>query len=88
MLPNVKNIQASWLTVGKQVAQICLHAGANDFGSIMIEENVVSAAGAPHRFTANGIQQAIREAGFEPQLRNQQYEFREMPVMEEQVIDY
>ena len=89
MLPNVKNIQASWLTVGKQIAQICLHAGANDFGSIMIEENVVSAAGAPHRFTANGIQEAIREAGFEPQLRNQQYEFREMPeVMEEQVIDY
>ena len=89
MLPNVKNIQASWLTVGKQIAQICLHAGANDFGSIMIEENVVSAAGAPHRFTANGIQDAIREAGFEPQLRNQQYEFRKMPeVMEEQVIDY
>jgi cyclic dehypoxanthinyl futalosine synthase len=89
MLPNVKNIQASWLTVGKQVAQICLHAGANDFGSIMIEENVVSAAGAPHRFTANGIQEAIRETGFEPQLRNQQYEFREIPVMmEEQVIDY
>lgn len=89
MLPNVKNIQASWLTVGKQVAQVCLHAGANDFGSIMIEENVVSAAGAPHRFTSKGIQQAIREAGFEPQLRNQQYEFREMPVMmEEQVINY
>ena len=89
MLPNVKNIQASWLTVGKQVAQLCLHAGANDFGSIMIEENVVSAAGAPHRFTSSGIQQAIREAGFEPQLRNQQYEFRKMPeVMEEQVIAY
>ncbi len=88
MLPNVKNIQASWLTVGKQVAQMCLQAGANDFGSIMIEENVVSAAGAPHRFTANGIQDAIREAGFEPQLRNQQYEFREMPEMEEQVINY
>lgn len=89
MLPNVKNIQASWLTVGKQIAQICLHAGANDFGSIMIEENVVSAAGAPHRFTANGIQEAIWEAGFEPQLRNQQYEFRKMPeLMEEQVIDY
>jgi len=89
MLPNVKNIQASWLTVGKQVAQLCLHAGANDFGSIMIEENVVSAAGAPHRFTSLGIQQAIREAGFEPQLRNQQYEFRKMPeVMEEQVIAY
>jgi cyclic dehypoxanthinyl futalosine synthase len=89
MLPNIKNIQASWLTVGKQVAQLCLHAGANDFGSIMIEENVVSAAGAPHRFTSQGIQDAIREAGFEPQLRNQQYEFRKMPeVMEEQVIDY
>jgi cyclic dehypoxanthinyl futalosine synthase len=88
MLPNVKNIQASWLTVGKEVAQICLHAGANDFGSIMIEENVVSAAGAPHRFTSKGIQDAIREAGFEPMLRNQQYEARIMPQMEEQVIDY
>lgn len=79
MLPNVVNIQASWLTVGKQVAQVCLHAGANDFGSIMIEENVVSAAGARFRFTADGIQRAIREAGFVPQLRNQQYEFRELP---------
>src|SRR6185312_14010025 len=89
MLPNIKNIQASWLTVGKQVAQLCLHAGANDFGSIMIEENVVSAAGAPHRFTSRGIQEAIREAGFEPQLRNQQYEFREIPAqMEEQTITY
>ena len=74
------NIQASWLTVGKQVAQVCLHAGANDFGSIMIEENVVSAAGARFRFTADGIQQAIREAGFRPQLRNQQYEYRELPA--------
>lgn len=89
MLPNVKNIQASWLTVGKEVAQLCLHAGANDFGSIMIEENVVSAAGAPHRFTYKSIQAAIREAGFEPQLRNQQYEFREMPEqIQEQVITY
>jgi cyclic dehypoxanthinyl futalosine synthase len=89
MLPNVKNIQASWLTVGKQTAQICLHAGANDFGSIMLEENVVSAAGAPHRFTFKSMQQAIKEAGFEPQLRNQQYEFRQMPAqIEEQVIDY
>lgn len=80
MLPNVINIQASWLTIGKQVAQICLHAGANDFGSIMIEENVVSAAGARFRFTAQGIQDAIKEAGFEPKLRNQQYEFRELPT--------
>lgn len=89
MLPNVKNIQASWLTVGKQTAQICLHAGANDFGSIMLEENVVSAAGAPHRFTYKSIQEAIKEAGFEPQLRTQQYEWRSMPkIIEEQVIDY
>lgn len=89
MLPNIKNIQASWLTVGKEIAEICLHAGANDFGSIMIEENVVSAAGAPHRFTANGIQEAIREAGFEPRLRNQQYEYRELPAtIEQQVINY
>lgn len=89
MLPNVKNIQASWLTVGKQVAQLCLHAGANDFGSIMIEENVVSAAGAPHRFTAQGIQNSIVEAGFEPQLRNQRYEWRDLPEqLEEQVINY
>ena len=89
MLPNIKNIQASWLTVGKEVAQACLHAGANDFGSIMLEENVVSAAGAPHRFTYKSIQDAIRTAGFEPQLRTQKYEFREMPnVIEEQVVDY
>ena len=84
MLPNVTNIQASWLTVGKQVAQICLQAGANDFGSIMIEENVVSAAGANFRFTADGIQRAIREAGFTPQLRTQQYEPRELPAFMEQ----
>ena len=55
----------------------------------MIEENVVSVAGAPHRFTAHGIQAAIREAGFTPQLRNQQYENRPMPEMiEEQIINY
>jgi cyclic dehypoxanthinyl futalosine synthase len=89
MLPNIVNIQASWLTVGKAVAQVCLHAGANDFGSIMIEENVVSVAGAPHRFTSDGIQEAIREAGFEPQLRTQQYTYRDLPQhLEQQVINY
>jgi cyclic dehypoxanthinyl futalosine synthase len=89
MLPNIENIQASWLTVGKETAQLCLHAGANDFGSIMIEENVVSAAGAPHRFTYKTIQKAIEEAGFTPQLRTQQYEFRDLPAtIEEQVINY
>ncbi len=89
MLPNIKNIQASWLTVGKPTAQLCLHSGANDFGSIMIEENVVSAAGAPHRFTYRSIQEAIREAGFEPQLRNQEYDWRTIPeAIQEQVVDY
>jgi cyclic dehypoxanthinyl futalosine synthase len=89
MLPNIKNIQASWLTVGKQVGQMCLHAGANDFGSIMIEENVVSAAGAAFRFTADGIQEAIREAGFTPKLRNQEYEFRDVPAhIKQQQLDH
>lgn len=88
MLPNIVNIQASWLTVGKKIAQICLEAGANDFGSIMIEENVVSAAGAAFRFTAQGIQDAISEVGYTPQLRNQQYGYRELPKnMEQQVLD-
>ena len=73
VLNNIRNIQASWLTVGKQTAQLALHSGANDFGSIMIEENVVSSAGANNHFDAQGIQQAIREAGFTPRLRDQLY---------------
>ena len=88
MLPNIKNIQTSWLTVGADTAQLTLHGGANDMGSIMIEENVVSAAGAPHRFTANSIQECIKGAGFEPQLRTQLYIEREIPEMKEQLIDY
>jgi len=80
MMPNILNIQASWLTVGKDIAQLCLHSGANDFGSIMIEENVVSAAGANHKFNATEIQQAIKEAGFTPRLRNQKYEYSEETI--------
>ncbi len=75
MLPNIPNIQASWLTVGTEVGQICLHSGANDFGSIMIEENVVSVAGADYRHDKNSIQKSISDAGFEPKLRNQKYEY-------------
>jgi len=74
LLPNIGHIQASWLTVGKETGQLCLHAGADDFGSIMIEENVVSSAGADTKMDANGIQQAIIEAGFEPYQRNQLFE--------------
>ena len=88
MLPNIVNIQTSWLTVGTETAQLTLHGGANDMGSIMLEENVVSAAGAPHRFTSEQIQKCIREAGFIPQLRTQLYQEREIPEMEEQIINY
>jgi cyclic dehypoxanthinyl futalosine synthase len=74
MLNNVPNIQASWLTVGAITAQLALHGGANDLGSVMMEENVVSAAGASYKMDAEGIQQAIRDAGFVPRYRNQAYE--------------
>ncbi len=80
MLNNVKNVQASWLTVGSSTGQLCLHGGANDFGSVMMEENVVSAAGAKYKMNPEGIQQAIRDAGFEPQYRNQAYEPEELSV--------
>lgn len=79
VLNNVINIQASWLTVGAATGQLCLHGGANDFGSIMMEENVVSAAGAKYQMNAHGIQQAIRDAGFEPRYRNQAYEDEPVP---------
>ena len=75
MLNNIKNIQASILTVGRDVGMLSLHAGANDLGSIMIEENVVSAAGGGNRFNASEMQSIIREAGFAPSRRNQKYEF-------------
>ena len=75
ILNNIRNIQASVLTVGREIGMLSLHAGANDLGSIMIEENVVSAAGANNRFSANEIQSIIKEAGFVPRRRNQKYEF-------------
>jgi cyclic dehypoxanthinyl futalosine synthase len=77
ILNNIKNIQASILTVGKETGMLSLHAGANDLGSIMIEENVVSAAGANNRFNAAEIQEVIKEAGFVPGRRNQKYELVE-----------
>ena len=71
VLTNIPHIQASWLTVGKTAGQVCLHAGADDFGSVMIEENVVSSAGAQNKMDPAGMREAIREAGFIPRLRNQ-----------------
>ena len=78
VLNNINNIQASWLTVGKATAQLALHSGANDMGSIMIEENVVSSAGATTRFDKEAMQATIRRAGFTPQLRDQLYNYREL----------
>ena len=77
VLHNITNIQASWLTVGKEVAQIALRSGANDMGSIMIEENVVSSAGATTRFDREAMQATIRRAGFTPRLRDQLYNYRD-----------
>lgn len=76
VIQNINHIQASWLTIGPQAAQLCLQAGADDMGSIMIEENVVSAAGASFGLDANAMQQCIRDAGFEPVLRNQKFEYQ------------
>jgi len=75
MLNNIKNIQASILTVGKEIGMLSLHSGANDLGSIMIEENVVSAAGSNNRYDATMIQSIIKESGYIPGRRNQKYEF-------------
>jgi cyclic dehypoxanthinyl futalosine synthase len=77
VLNNIRNIQSSILTIGKEIAMMTLWAGANDLGSIMIEENVVSAAGSSFRFSAADMQDIIREAGFIPGKRNQKYEFLE-----------
>jgi cyclic dehypoxanthinyl futalosine synthase len=74
MLNNIQNIQSSILTVGKEIAMLSLHAGANDLGSIMIEENVVSAAGAENMYNSLELQSIIKEAGFIPRKRNQKYE--------------
>ncbi|MFQ3579919.1 MAG: dehypoxanthine futalosine cyclase, partial [Bacteroidales bacterium] len=75
MLPNIHNIQASWLTVGPHIAQLCLWAGANDLGSIMIEENVVSKAGSTFCLDKVAMEHTIRNAGFIPQLRDQAYNY-------------
>lgn len=72
-LDNVHNIQVSWLTQGLQVAQIALHFGANDVGSIMIEENVMSTAGANYQATSHDLIGLIEAAGFVPVQRDTLY---------------
>jgi cyclic dehypoxanthinyl futalosine synthase len=74
LLDNFPNVQASWVTQGGKIGQVSLRFGANDFGSLMIEENVVSAAGAHFRLTEAQIARAIQDAGFVPKRRTMQYE--------------
>jgi cyclic dehypoxanthinyl futalosine synthase len=74
VLDNVPNLQASWVTMGGGVAQAALHMGCNDFGSVMIEENVVSAAGTTFRMDSEEVERHIRDAGFQPLRRNMRYE--------------
>src|SRR5512143_1068522 len=74
MLDNFPNVQASWVTQGGKIGQVSLRFGANDFGSLMIEENVVSAAGAHFRLTEAEIARNILDAGFTPKRRTMHYE--------------
>jgi len=70
---NIPNVQSSWVTMGLKVGQVALRFGANDFGSLMMEENVVSAAGTTHRATIAEMERAITDAGFEVRRRRQDY---------------
>jgi cyclic dehypoxanthinyl futalosine synthase len=73
-LDNIPNIQSSWVTQGLKVGQLALFFGANDMGSLMIEENVVASAGTVHYLTLEQIKNAIREAGYSPRQRNVFYQ--------------
>jgi cyclic dehypoxanthinyl futalosine synthase len=80
VLDNIPNIQASWVTMGMKVGQVALHYGCNDFGSLMLEENVVSAANTTHRTSVAEIEGLIRGAGFTPRRRRQNYELIPEPA--------
>jgi cyclic dehypoxanthinyl futalosine synthase len=73
VLDNVPNLQASWVTMGLKIGQTALQFGCNDFGSLMIEENVVSAANTTFRTTTDEMERLIRDAGFVPARRRQDY---------------
>ena len=73
VLDNVPNIQASWVTMGPKIGQVALRFGANDFGSLMMEENVVSSAGTTWRMTLPEMQRLIADAGYQPVRRRQDY---------------
>jgi len=82
VLDNVANLQSSWVTMGLKVGQIALRFGCNDFGSLMIEENVVSAANTTHRTSIEELDRLIRDAGFTPARRRQDYSIIASPVTE------
>ena len=73
-LDNFENLQASWVTMGMKIGQIALRFGANDFGSLMMEENVVSAAGTTFKMDSEEVERHIRDAGFVPARRNMRYQ--------------
>jgi cyclic dehypoxanthinyl futalosine synthase len=73
-LDNFPNVQVSWVTMGPAVGQVALRFGGNDFGSAMIEENVVATAGTVFKVSADDIERTVRQAGFTPRLRNMRYE--------------
>jgi len=74
VLDNIPNLQASWVTMGMKIGQIALSYGCNDFGSLMIEENVVSAANTTYHTTTDEIERLITDAGFTPRRRRQDYQ--------------
>jgi cyclic dehypoxanthinyl futalosine synthase len=74
-LDNIPNIQSSWVTQGGKIGQLALYFGANDMGSLMIEENVVASAGTVHYLTLEQIKNSIREAGYIPRQRNVHYQY-------------
>ena len=82
VLDNVPNLQSSWVTMGMKVGQMALRFGCNDFGSLMIEENVVSAANTTHRTTIEELERLIVDAGFRPAQRRQDYTLLEPAVAE------
>ncbi len=80
VLDNVPNLQSCWVTMGHKVGQVALRFGCNDFGTLMMEENVVSAANTTYRTTSAEIERLIRDAGYRPVRRRQDYTFIEEPV--------
>ena len=80
-LDNVPNIQASWVTQGPKIGQLSLQVGCNDLGSLMMEENVVSAAGTTFAMKLDELRELIRTCGYVPVQRNYYYDYLEQPAI-------